>query len=221
MKKITLMIVAFGLAGAASAGVILGDVLAIDFGATATSTANYNIASDTSTTVADLVRLSDGALTGVSFGMTGVDQDNANNVASSVGLGNTTDADIYGDGILANVNATSTAITMTFTGLDDTLTYDLMGGLARVDTQNGPQKWVADWTADGQTVTSGTFAADAYVTLSGLSSTGGILSILVDGKDQYTPIAQLELTVVPEPATLGLVVAMGGGLLWIRRVFAV
>uniref|UniRef100_UPI003568F9B4 PEP-CTERM sorting domain-containing protein n=1 Tax=Pontiella sp. TaxID=2837462 RepID=UPI003568F9B4 len=36
-------------------------------------------------------------------------------------------------------------------------------------------------------------------------------NLLVDGT----------VTVIPEPATLGLVVMMGGGLLWIRRVFMV
>jgi hypothetical protein len=36
-----------------------------------------------------------------------------------------------------------------------------------------------------------------------------------------TTISEATITVIPEPATLGLVVAMGGSLLWVRRVFMV
>ncbi|MGJ8641926.1 MAG: PEP-CTERM sorting domain-containing protein [Luteolibacter sp.] len=212
------------LAIPANAAIVLNDVIAIDFGATATSTTNYNISGHTATSVPNLVRLSDGASTGVSFTLAGTNQDNLNYVASSASLGNTTDPNIFEDGILANLNSGgagngSTSITLTFTGLDDTLAYDLVGGSARVDTQNGPQRWVADWTADGKTATAGTFAADGYITLSGLSSTGGILVITVDGQDQYSPIAQLELTAVavPEPSSAALLCLAGFCLILRRR----
>ena len=41
------------------------------------------------------------------------------------------------------------------------------------------------------------------------------------GKSAYFEEGSLNLVVVPEPVTLSLVVAMGGGLLWLRRVFMV
>lgn len=41
------------------------------------------------------------------------------------------------------------------------------------------------------------------------------------GRSAYFEAGSLNLVVIPEPATLGLVVALGGGLLWIRRVFMV
>jgi hypothetical protein len=196
----------------ANAAISEGDVIAIDFGATATSTSNYNIASFSVTTIDDLVRLSDGASTGVSFEMTGVSQDNSSYVASSTSLGNTTDADIYEDGVIANTNAStsSTSITLTFTGLDDSLIYNLVGGSARPDDQNGDYRWVADWTADGQTVTAGTFADSGYITLSGLSSTDGTLVITVDGQDRYSPIAQVELIAIPEPSSFALLAGLTG-----------
>ncbi len=44
---------------------------------------------------------------------------------------------------------------------------------------------------------------------------------LGDGKSAYFEEGSLNLVVIPEPATLGLVLAMGGGILWVRRWFMI
>ncbi|MCF7816264.1 MAG: autotransporter-associated beta strand repeat-containing protein [Kiritimatiellales bacterium] len=41
------------------------------------------------------------------------------------------------------------------------------------------------------------------------------------GKSAYFEAGSLNLVVIPEPATLGLVIALGSGLVWVRRVFMV
>ena len=206
----------------ANAAIVLTDTIAIDFGATATGTANYNVSGHSVTTVADLVRLSDGAATGVGFTLAGSSQDNINNVASDT-LGNTSDTTIYEDGTLANnrngASGNPTSLTLTFSGLDDTLAYDLIGGLARADTQNSIGNWTSEWSADGQSASSNGFSSGAYVSLTGLSSSGGTLVVTVDGDTQYSGISQLELTAVtpiPEPSSTALL-GLGGLALIMRR----
>ena len=103
--KITIKYAAVVLASIASlsttanAAIVVGDLIAIDFGATATSTANYNISNFAASDVNNLIRNSDGASTGVSLTVAGATQDNLNAIAGNGG--NTTDADIFADGILA------------------------------------------------------------------------------------------------------------------------
>ncbi|MBK1831423.1 PEP-CTERM sorting domain-containing protein [Verrucomicrobiaceae bacterium R5-34] len=209
------------LAATANAAVVLGDIIAIDFGATTTTTANYNHSTHATNTgdVADLIRLSDGAATGVSFTLDGSSQDNINYVAGNGG--NTTDATIYADGIIANTSngasGNPTSLTLTFNNLDDSLAYDLVVGSTRADTQANPQNFEVNWTAGGNTVLSSGIAPDGYVSFNGLKSTGGELVITVDGTNQYSPIAQLELTaVVPEPSSAALL-GLGGLALILRR----
>ncbi|WP_372807411.1 PEP-CTERM sorting domain-containing protein [Pontiella sp.] len=72
----------------------------------------------------------------------------------------------------------------------------------------------ADGSTFGQTTTlatydGGTYSELAYVSVTGESSSAG----------GY--FDNLTIEAIPEPATLGLVIAMGGGILWIRRMFMV
>ncbi|MGJ8658192.1 MAG: PEP-CTERM sorting domain-containing protein [Akkermansiaceae bacterium] len=221
-KKIVALITSIALSSvSANAAITLTDTIAIDFGATVASTANYNHSThDTNTgDVADLVRLSDGAATGVSLTMAGSSQDNINNVASDT-LGNMTDGTIYIDGILANQNNDASGnpdrLTLTFAGLDDSLTYDLIGGLARAGTQGNIGNWTSVWSADGQSAPTNGFSSGAYVSFAGLSSTGGSLVITVVSDNQYAGISQLELTAVPEPSSTALL-GLGGLALILRR----
>ncbi|MDF7801312.1 PEP-CTERM sorting domain-containing protein, partial [Pontiellaceae bacterium B1224] len=60
---------------------------------------------------------------------------------------------------------------------------------------------------------------DAYAEYTGLSSSGGVLTFTVSdyADDDLASISQMSLAAVPEPATLGLVTAFGGAVLFIRR----
>jgi len=111
----------------------LGEVISVDFGTTVPS-GNYNVINSGTLFVGSLIRLSDGAATNVSLSVTATTPfDNASDVAPSSTVLNTndTDADVYGDGFLStngNNGSGNDIITLTFTGLDDTLYYDLSGG---------------------------------------------------------------------------------------------
>ncbi|MDF7799635.1 hypothetical protein P4C99_09165, partial [Pontiellaceae bacterium B1224] len=182
MKKLagmTGMILA--LAVGAGAAISVDDVIAIDFGATAPAVANWNQISTSTLSIADLQRLSDGALTGVgvTVTLTSPNGDYIKNAAPSAGLGST-DASIYDDHLAANstgVSGVNDLITVTYTGLDDSLTYTLTGGMARII---GPGGFEQTYTVGGAdyhyTDSSG---VDAYAEYTGLSSSGGVLTFTV------------------------------------------
>ena len=90
--------------------------------------------------------------------------------------------------------------------IDDLATLALDGSASLSLDFTGVADTVGGISLDGGTtwLTAGTYSA---VALSGL------------GTGTYTGTGLL--TVIPEPATLGLVVVLGGGLMWIRRVFMV
>ena len=95
------------------------------------------------------------------------------------------------------------------------LGIELDGATLEVDTLTGFTGTVGSfydvmWTEDG-------FITTGATTVSNLGSTEFEWSIVSDGgSGEY-----LRLTVIPEPATLGMVVAMGGSLLFIRRRFMI
>lgn len=100
--------------------------------------------------------------------------------------------------------------------------YDiLMGDGANTLTIAG--ETVFDFTGFAGGVTNGFTLAlgDMFVNWGSVDLTGATYSAAGLSGGQSLNFTGGNLTVIPEPATLGLVVALGGGLLWIRRVFMV
>lgn len=202
---------------ASRAAVVLGDVIAIDFGATAPTVANWNQISSSTLSISDLQRLSDGALTGVGVTVTisGTNGDYVKNAAPSVGLGST-DVSIYDDHLAANDLSGPDFITVTYSGLDDSLSYTLTGGMARSGNTSAFEQ---TYTVDGIDYDyTGTTGVDAYAAYAGLSSSGGVLSFTVsDFSDtDLASISQMSLTVVPEPSSAALL-GLAGFVLFRRR----
>ncbi|MDF7825975.1 hypothetical protein P4B35_18235 [Pontiellaceae bacterium B12227] len=199
------------LAVGAHAAIIEGDAIAIDFGATAPAVANWNQISTSTLSIADLKRLSDGNLTGVgvTVTLTSPNGDYIKNAAPSAGLGST-DASIYDDHLAANSTGASGVndlITVTYTGLDDSLSYTLTGGMARI---LGPAGFEQTYTVGGiaydYTDSSG---VDAYAEYTGLSSSGGVLTFTVSDytDSDLASISQMTLTAVPPPGSPSLELA--------------
>jgi hypothetical protein len=100
---------------------------------------------------------------------------------------------------------------------------------------NSAQYWIAladlDGSNDGSTTYESWTAAQTFswtITgadlIAGGATAGQDLRLHINAAsdtDSINWIDNVSMTVIPEPATLGLVVAMGGGLLWVRRVFMV
>ncbi|WP_372799056.1 hypothetical protein [Pontiella sp.] len=229
MKRIIGIMLGVGLACASQADIVKGDVIYVDFGANA-AVGNYNQIYSAQMSIADTVRLSDGANTGVGFDVTAINSA-ANPVANITTIAgnalNTTDSSLYADGIAANDVSgarNKDTITLVFTGLNDTLTYDLTGGLAHANPANFVTLWTVEQGAVDPSATSPASAAAGYVSFSGLSSTGGQLVITLEdvgltSETHHAAVSQLTLEAIPEPATLGMVAAFGGAVLFIRRRF--
>jgi hypothetical protein len=213
MKKIVGIMMVLGLACAANASVIVGDVIKIDFGSTATTEANWNTSVISSTT--DLVRLSDGANTAVGLTIAevagGFPVNNDEVFVNGSAQGGSSVFEIYDDGLLA-AGTGNDAFTLTFTGLDDSLTYNLFAGGLSLESDVGAT-WTISTTADGSTVQTTTYQnTDGYVSFTGITSVGGTFTLnLNDISDAKSPAAgrniglsELTLTVIPEPATIGM-----------------
>ncbi|MDF7825974.1 sulfatase [Pontiellaceae bacterium B12227] len=195
------------LAVGARAAIIVGDVVAIDFGATAPAVANWNQISTSTLSIGDLQRLSDGNPTGVgvTVTLTGTNGDYINNAApGDPGLGST-DASIYNDHLAANNLTGPDLITVTYTGLDDSLSYTLTGGMARSGGTTAFEQTY--WVGGVEYDYTGASGVDAYAEYTGLTSSGGVLTFTVsDYTDtDLASISQMTLTAVGElQATLSL-----------------
>ena len=201
----------------AQAQLSAGQTVAIDFGSTPSSDPNTTwndivsggdamsggVAAGADTSIADLNDTTSSP-TGVSFTLT-------NNTAFNAWdfeLGNTSDGglindeSVFVDGLLSNdaapqgrnLTALEDYFEVTFSGLDDSLVYDFVGGYARAGNINFNGVWFVDATVtDGAIVLmSGTsFITDAqnddtsddYATFTGLTTDGaGNLTILMTGE---------------------------------------
>ncbi|MGD9419249.1 MAG: sulfatase-like hydrolase/transferase [Verrucomicrobiota bacterium JB025] len=184
----------------------VGDVIRVDFGTTVPASGNYNVIHSGNLSVTNLVRFSDGTAVGVNLGVTATAPfDNAANIASTSGLAHidASDPDVYVDGFLStdgNNGPGNDIITLTFTGLDDSLYYDLSAALAR---DSSAENFSTTWTVSGATsqVSDGT-AANGFVAFSGLMSTGGTLVATLTDNVRQSGLAQLALvaTDTPPPA---------------------
>ncbi|MDF7799634.1 sulfatase [Pontiellaceae bacterium B1224] len=189
------------LAVGTRAAIIGGDVIAIDFGATAPADANWNQISASALSIGNLQRLSDGALTGI--GVTVTTSANFGNyiknaVPSDSSLG-ATDVSIYADHLAANDLTAPDLITVTYTGLDDSLSYTLTGGMARSGTTTAFEQTYTVGGADYDY--TGSSGVDAYAEYTGLSSSGGVLTFTVSDytDSDLASISQITLTAVEVP----------------------
>ncbi|MFC5050452.1 PEP-CTERM sorting domain-containing protein [Rubritalea spongiae] len=224
-----------GMTGTSSAAIILGDVISVDFGSTAPSTANWNqftrtgAAGDFSTN--NLVRLADGANTGVSITLTGATTTNnggngANHLDASA-FGGSSNATIYGDHIFDNTGGSIAARTLTFniTGLDESLTYNLVGGFLR-DSNAFENTYTVGTDSRNSTESGGvynnfhTFSNIGVTSIDGGQPVGqqGVITLTVAASSaaDIASISELTITAVPEPSSTALL-SLGGLALILRR----
>ncbi|MCP5537935.1 MAG: PEP-CTERM sorting domain-containing protein [Akkermansiaceae bacterium] len=226
---LTGLALAAGLTGAAGAAIVAGDVIAINFGTTATGNNAFTTVdtADTATTAFSGHALNGGVLrntlganiTGVDFSITNMTGDNAGEAASAAetqwisndsgGTGRITDGDAVIDGSGDRAYAT-----LTFTGLDNALTYDF----SAVHSNN--DNFSALWQEVGNV--SNTQGPNlASISFTGLSTDGsGKISFYmirrnnIDGS--HVAVDNITLTAVPEPSTTALL-GLGGLALILRR----
>jgi hypothetical protein len=215
-SKIIIVSLAAGLAVVqAQAAITSGDSIFVDFGKTFSTGNENNITSSvvSSLSIASAKRFSDGAFTGVGIATT-MSPDNGWTEANTIaGTGpnalNTTDSSVYGDALGRNNG--NQLMSITFTGLDDALTYDLTGGISSSEATG---KFKTNWTIAGQAVPTSQISdatiAGGYISFTGLTSSAGTLTITLDRSDTaHMGVSQLQLTAIPEPGTYALL----GGLL--------
>jgi hypothetical protein len=209
----------FGVSTAHAATIAFGDSIFVDFGPTA-STGNENTISSSLLSIADAIRFSDGAATGVGIAVTKTGS-NWTEAGTIAGTGlyalNTTDASVYGDALGIN-NAGVETMSITFTGLSDSLTYDLTGGVSHA---TAAAKYATGWTIAGQAAptyqVSDATAGNGYISFDGLTSSANTLTITLDREQiNHLAVSQLQLTAVPEPSSTALL-GLGGLAFALRR----
>ncbi|MDF7799605.1 sulfatase-like hydrolase/transferase [Pontiellaceae bacterium B1224] len=181
----------------------LGDVICVDFGTTLPGIGNYNVINSGSLSITNLILFSDGTPVGVDLEVTATNPfDGAGCIASTAGLDNIndTDADVYADTFLSadgSNGAGNDIITLTFTGLDDSLYYNLSGTLAR---SSGGENFSTTWAVAGADplIADGT-AANGAVDFKSLVSVGGILTVTLTDNVRQSGLAQLALVATDVP----------------------
>jgi hypothetical protein len=182
-----------------------GTVIGVDFGPTApTPASNFN---QVNTTVS--VTIPSGSVTnssglivgGVSFSVSTPGSWSNNDAASSGDLPGQPAA--FDDTHLTDWIGEATGgadLTLTFSGLDDALTYDLVIGSGFINNGTNVD---TTWTADGLSATTGHgVGANAYVTLSTLSTDGAgnlVISAADAGDSDITVVSALTLTATNNP----------------------
>ena len=212
----------FGVSTAHAATIAFGDSIFVDFGEEFSTGNENNISSSLSAlSVADAIRFSDGATTGVGIAVAQSDASTTYTEANTIaGTGpnalNTTDSLVYGDALGRN-NGGGSTMSITFTGLSDSLTYDLTGGVS----SSNPARYATGWTIAGQAAPTSQLSdatiAGGYISFTELTSSAGSLVITLDNNGSFhLAVSQLELTAVPEPSSTALL-GLGGLALMLRR----
>ncbi|MFC7338748.1 PEP-CTERM sorting domain-containing protein [Haloferula chungangensis] len=131
---------------------------------------------------------------------------------------------VWQDGYISNNQGGSLGIpsggnfVLTFSGLDDSLTYVLEGGW---DNDNGSGNFNMNWAADGKDFTTDIAGAAGagYGKLSGLSTDGAgnlVITVTEANDPDHVVIGGLTLTAVPEPSA-AILAGAGGFFLLLRR----
>ncbi len=201
-----------------AATIATGDSIYVDFGETPTIGLGVNNILNGALIVTDAIRLSDGAATGVGIAVTRSDSGSTFTDQGAVAGNalNTNDSSAYGDALGIN-NANTVTMSITFTGLNDLLTYDLTGGFSTTDPTVS-EKYQTVWNIAGQTPqSSDATPVNGYISFAGLASSDGTLTITLDrGVKNHLGVSQLQLTAVPEPSSAALI-GLGGVALILRR----
>ncbi len=211
------------LTAPANAAIIsVGTKIGVDFGPTPPTNFFNNVTTGSGTIAAgDLIDTSNVVVDGVSFSWSGTGGAFLNNDASHT-LGG--QPDVFNDSnktdwLGFSGGSTANTITLTFAGLDDAFTYDLIIGAAFTGSNNAHTRWESG--AQSATTVSNV-VGQSYVTLARLT-TDGLGNLVITGtgtnpRPDIPVVAALHLTAVPEPGTwLLLLSALACGLLVRRR----
>ncbi|MCH7226216.1 PEP-CTERM sorting domain-containing protein [Haloferula sp. A504] len=216
MNRLTQTLLALGALAvpAQAATLAVGTEIGIDFGPTA-PTNNFN---GTATTAFGGAPGTDGSITaGTLIDTSGTTIDVVGFTWENAAWSNTDSADLtdlpgqnsaFNDSNLTDwIGRNNTDVfALTFTGLNDAFTYDLIIGHGFVNTTTFTD---TTYTVDGQSLTNThDSGSGAYVSFTGLSTDGsGNLVITLDGNggpSNNTPdlavVSALQLTAVPEPS---------------------
>lgn len=219
IKLLTASLTTLWVGSAQAASIGAGTVIGVDFAGTPDAS-NFNVLTNDGT-VQDIKDTTGATLTGVDVSTSGRLVYNSNAADSTQKSGQPsqfTDAHLT-DWVVFNGGVN---YTITFIGLNDSLTYNLVIGGANDSNFNVD----TTWTVDGQSDTtvagpkSGTDGSGAYVSFTGLETDGSGNLVIVGTKDvNYGVAAALELTAAPEPGSLALL-GLGGLLIARRRRIA-
>lgn len=199
----------------------VGTKIGVDFGPTApTNYFNQVNASQGNISAGNVIDTSNTAVDGVGFTWTTPGGAFLNNDSTGPGPAVFNDSNLtdwYG---ISNKTLNPTgAMTLTFTGLNDAGTYDLIIG-ARFTNHDADTKWVVD----GQSYTTdSTIDAKAFASFTGLHTDGaGNLVIKATGAGTRTDIStvsalHLTATAIPEPSSICLLAAGVIVLIWAKK----
>ena len=208
MKKTYILIsmLALAMAGSVQAQMTIGQTVGIDFGPIA-PTNNFNQADGVVDSIAagNLIDTTGGAITGTSFAWASTANSpfsNADPNATAQGGEPVVFDDSNLDDFLGGAGGNQ-LITLTFSGLDQGLTYNLLIG----NSFNNAGTTASTYTADGQFATNDpTIGSAAFVSLDGLSAdiNGDLVITVTNGGELVTAVSALTLTAIPEPGTYAL-----------------
>ncbi|MGJ8656364.1 MAG: PQQ-dependent sugar dehydrogenase [Akkermansiaceae bacterium] len=215
MRRLFYLSISLLVTGNGSADTLLsGQTIGIDFGGVApvagsdfNQYSDVDIADGATESFSGVLKNTDGgAVADVTFSVqnnTGQDSARVTLVTGEEGYGLMDDSSIYSDCIISNNTSgnpltsdtgnplTNARLTLTFSGLDDSLAYNLSGGW-----DNDNANFNATWISDGESATTNTLG-NGFVSLTDLSTDGnGNLVINVVRDALHVTIASLQLTAV-------------------------
>lgn len=234
MKKTYILtsMLALAMAGSVQAQMTAGQTVGIDFGGVAPAngvapTNNFNEAADVTGSIAagSLIDITGGAITGTSFAWASTSNSpfaNADPNATAQGGEPVVFDDSNLDDFLGGSGG-SQLITLTFSGLDQGLTYDLLIG----NSYNNTDTTDSTYTALNQSVVKSatnnpTIGSAAFVSLDGLSADidGNLVITVTNSGAAVIAVSALTLTAaaIPEPGTYALLAgALALTLVLVRR----